>query len=133
MTNRITERDLAGLAETLNRVHPGHDYSIAYAYGGCKLEADGGSRAVSTDGFDTKRKLYVWMHAYLDGIWAERNRRDAAIATLTDRDKESIDALDDHVTVGRESTMTCTRCKNSRREISDGTPCKKCRKSERND
>lgn len=94
MTNRITQKDLEHLVrrinETLNR--PTDRYSkdettgryksnignfhLSYAYGGAALEetkSDGGGvRRVSTGGYGTKRELYIWMSAYLAGLYTSK-------------------------------------------------------------
>lgn len=40
---RITKEHLNRLVDLLNRLVPGQDYSIGYAYGGAKLESHGES------------------------------------------------------------------------------------------
>lgn len=93
MSNRITQADLDHMLSILNRqtnspiehhtkdskgklqANPKH-YYFDQAYGGIKLVrvcADGqGQDTISTDGFDTKRKLWDWMHAYLQGLRAAK-------------------------------------------------------------
>ena len=85
---RITQKQLEYLVERINkatnsplasytRTPEGHranigNYHLSYAYGGVKLERmcneGGGVNTVSTGGFGTKRELYDWMRAYLDGM-----------------------------------------------------------------
>lgn len=47
------------------------NYHLDYAYGGVKLvrmsNKGGGINAVSFGGFGTKRELYNWMQAFLEG------------------------------------------------------------------
>ena len=112
---RITQKDLEYLVKRINEVtgspiaqytkkekatstDPGYrgnigNYHLSYAYGGVKLERmcneGGGVNTVSTGGFGTKRELYDWMRAYLDGM-SERTAKEGlidackAIAALAD-------------------------------------------------
>jgi len=90
MTYRITELDLQGVVDTLNKItgHPKdawtkddkglyHSvigcYVLSHAYGGVELQqicTDGGG--VDTplgSGHITKRELYGKMHAYMNGLF----------------------------------------------------------------
>ena len=106
---RITQKQLEYLVERINeatnspkasyaKTEEGYkanigNYHLSYAYGGVKLERmcneGGGVNTVSTGGFGTKRELYDWMKAYLDGM-SERTAQEGlidackAIAALTD-------------------------------------------------
>jgi len=106
---RITQKQLEYLVERINedtnspkasytKTEEGHkanigNYHLSYAYGGVKLERmcneGGGVNTVSTGGFGTKRELYDWMRAYLDGM-SERTAQEGlidackAIAALAD-------------------------------------------------
>lgn len=84
---RVTIKDLERLTERVNREtnspltgytwdddakshqNAGH-YYLAMAYGGYKLErlSEHGSSDISTDGYGTKKQLYKWIHAFLDGM-----------------------------------------------------------------
>jgi len=84
MSNRITQSDLESLVDRINKAtdsptEPYTDrkanlgnYHLSYAYGGVKLHRmhneHGGVETVSTGGYGTKRELYNWMSAFLDGI-----------------------------------------------------------------
>lgn len=80
MSNRITQKDLEYLVEYLNKakgfVKPSYDtvgsYRLDYAYGGVKLvlvvNEYGSIRAVSTDGYGTKRQLYTFMQGMQEGV-----------------------------------------------------------------
>lgn len=94
MYNRITQKDLEYLVKRINEatdspIEPythiegkngkkgkfaGNigNYHLDYAYGGVKLVrmcSDGGSISnVSFGGFGTKRELYNWMQAFLEGM-----------------------------------------------------------------
>lgn len=89
MTNRITNKDLEYRIEYLNKLtgNPTTSYSrdsegrfkanignyhLMGAYGGVMLgqitNEAGGVRTISNDGYDTKRKLYNFLNAYIDGI-----------------------------------------------------------------
>lgn len=84
MSNRITQKDLEQLCLEINKttnqpLKPVDkmqwqigNYHLDYAYGGVKLvqvmNENGGIRTISTDGYDTKRKLYNWMEAFLYGL-----------------------------------------------------------------
>ena len=85
---RITNAHLQGRVDYLNRITGNEketytkdesgfhanigNYYISGAYGGVKLEqicSDGGGCSdISRQGFGTKRELYNWMNAYIDGI-----------------------------------------------------------------
>jgi hypothetical protein len=89
--DRITQKDLEELCAEINRRHgftgkvwnqDGDRYrstvgmfTLSGAYGGWKLErieSDGGGvSTVSHDGYGTKRQLYSFMLAYLDGMTEE--------------------------------------------------------------
>lgn len=47
-------------------------YTLGWAYGGVRLEQiasqGGGIRVISTVGYGTKRELYNWMQAFLNGM-----------------------------------------------------------------
>ena len=87
---RVTQKDLEILVDRINVVtgspreystkdesgkyfhsNIGH-YHLSYAYGGVKLERlcneSGGVSTVSHDGYGTKRQLYSFMIAFLDGF-----------------------------------------------------------------
>ena len=70
MSIRISRQHLDSMVDRLNREVPGQDYSIGVAYGSPRLERNGGSVNVSPR--LPKGQLYVWMHAFLDGIEAGR-------------------------------------------------------------
>jgi hypothetical protein len=70
MSIRISRQHLDSLVDRLNREVPGQDYSIEVAYGSPKLVRKDGSVSVSPR--LAKGQLYVWMHAFLDGIEAGR-------------------------------------------------------------
>mgnify|MGYP001568995006 CR=1 FL=1 len=63
---RITKAHLDRVVTLLNRLVPGEDYSIGYAYGGVKLESHQESWDVSPR--LSKGELYQWMQAYRQGI-----------------------------------------------------------------
>lgn len=87
--NRITEKDLESRVKYLNKItnspetyatkkpeggldiHPGH-YHLDGAYGGWKLvrtcNTGGGISDISRQGYTSKRELYTWINAYIDGI-----------------------------------------------------------------
>ncbi len=84
MSDRITRSDLEHLRDRINKAtgspmtawspngsNIGH-YYLSGAYGGMKLERmdnkHGGCETISTQGFGTKRQLYVWMTAFLAGL-----------------------------------------------------------------
>jgi len=89
MSNRITQKDIEGLTEEINELtgspkeysskgeggkrstNIGH-YHLNYAYGGVKLvrtvSSGGGIRAISHDGYDTKKKLYSFMLGFAEGL-----------------------------------------------------------------
>ena len=89
MSNRITQHDLEVLVNKINKATGspevsyikndegklvasiGH-YHLSYAYGGVALDrmvSDGGGvTRISNTGFGTKKELYNFMIAYLDGI-----------------------------------------------------------------
>ena len=84
--DRITQADLEEMALEINQItssptephtdKSGGCYHLDYAYGGVKLVQicrDGSSaiRCISSDGFDTKRKLYNFMQAYIAGMAVE--------------------------------------------------------------
>ena len=107
---RITQKQLEYLVERINeatnspkasytktdkppyRANIGN-YHLSYAYGGVKLERmcneHGGVSTVSSGGYGTKRELYEWMRAFLDGM-SERTAQEGlidackAIAALAD-------------------------------------------------
>ena len=84
MSNRITQRDLEGLADTLNKVTDSPiapysngkanvgNYHISYAYGGACLHRmaneHGGVTCPIQNHHSPKRELYNAMHAYLSGL-----------------------------------------------------------------
>ena len=106
---RITQKQLEYLVERINEAtnspkasytetEEGYkanigNYHLSYAYGGVKLERmcneHGGVNTVSTGGYSTKRELYDWMRAFLDGM-SERTAQEGlidackAIAALAD-------------------------------------------------
>lgn len=90
MADRITDKDLKNLCDTLNTVtgnplqpystkpgeshhtaNPGN-FHVSYAYGGAQLHQmaneGGGVRSVLSTGYTTKRKLWDAMHCYLAGL-----------------------------------------------------------------
>ncbi|MFA5154228.1 MAG: hypothetical protein WC554_16885 [Clostridia bacterium] len=90
MMDRITNKDLERMIKELNHltnnpIEPytktdagytanlGH-YHIDAAYGGVKLAQitsdGGGERDISHDGYGTKRQLYAFLQAYIEGIRA---------------------------------------------------------------
>ena len=92
---RITKKDLESRISDLNRITGNANetytkqddgkfranignYYLSGAYGGVKLEqicSDGGGCSdISRQGFGTKRELYNWMNAYIDGIHAQKVR-----------------------------------------------------------
>lgn len=92
MRDRITQRDIGIICGCINKKtgSPSAQYTrtsdgkynanigcyyLSYAYGGVKLErissSGGGCTDISQQGFDTKRKLYDWMRAFLDGLDAQ--------------------------------------------------------------
>ena len=96
MSNRITNQDLQDCCNTLNRgcgyaLEPhGTDedgkykpnpnvYHVSGAYGGVALDQmmpeGSGTRRVSCDGFDTKRKLYSFMLGMIAGFDANKPER----------------------------------------------------------
>lgn len=64
----ITIKDLERIVSTLNAEVPNMDYSLECAYGGFKLTSHDRSKDTSTIGFSSKRDLYDWIVAYLEGI-----------------------------------------------------------------
>ena len=90
--NRITNKDLEIRIEFLNKITDSpleystlvnaggaekyiiniNHYHIDGAYGGVKLvrtvNASGGIEVISRNGFGTKRELYTFLNAYIDGI-----------------------------------------------------------------
>ncbi len=73
--DRITQRDLGNLLRELNNgvlhigARPVGAYDCDQAYGGIKLiqhVKGGGIRAVSCDGFGTKRQLYTFMRGMIE-------------------------------------------------------------------
>ena len=92
---RITKKDLESRISYLNRITGNANetytkqddgtfranignYYLSGAYGGVKLEqicSDGGGCSdVSRQGFGTKRALYDWINAYIDGINAKTTK-----------------------------------------------------------
>jgi hypothetical protein len=65
---RITQKQLNAMVESLNSWDPGMDYSLDYAYGGIKLAAKGGDVDVLHSEFVTRRKCYELIAAYKAGI-----------------------------------------------------------------
>lgn len=93
MTQRITEKDLQGRIDWLNKLtgnpkqpynqrfeggeftaNPGN-YHLDSAYGGYGLQqmCEGGGTRKIIGGFYPKRELYVLLNAYIDGIETARN------------------------------------------------------------
>ena len=90
MEERITQKNLENLVARINKMmnapeaawtkhengkytsNDGH-YCLDYAYGGVKLArmsgSAGGQDDISRTGFVSKRELYEWMQAFLEGIW----------------------------------------------------------------
>jgi hypothetical protein len=87
MSNRITEANLKGMCDTLNRItnspmeqytktETGYkanplNYHLDFAYGGvklCRMCNEGGGVNDISSGYGTKRELWDWMQAYLRGI-----------------------------------------------------------------
>lgn len=88
MSNRISEKDLEHIVESLNvatnspksTYTKGKDgtskanvnnYHLSYAYGGVSLHRNvkgGGTTDVLSSGHTTKRELYTMMRAFLAGI-----------------------------------------------------------------
>ena len=86
--NRITEKDLEGTVEYLNRLTDSPstpytrtgdklqanigNYHLSHAYGGVKLHRmvneGGGVREPISTGYTTKRDLYNQMHAFIRGL-----------------------------------------------------------------
>jgi len=92
MSQRTTKKDLERIVLRINRAlnRPEEPYGkdengrfkanlgnfhISGAYGGVALEEiqtdGGGVRRVSTDGYNTKRKLFTWCSAFLAGIGSQ--------------------------------------------------------------
>lgn len=79
---RITQKHLESVLKRINakagfitpKYSEAGSYTLDYAYGGVKLEqycnAQGGVRNI-TNGFESKRKCYDLMHAYLMGMEAK--------------------------------------------------------------
>ena len=89
MSQRITERDLQGMINRLNRVtnspatysdkqadgkfksNVGH-YHLDFAYGGVKLmrtvNESGGVTCPISMGYETKKDAYYMIHAFINGI-----------------------------------------------------------------
>lgn len=89
MSNRITQKDLDGMVERINKITGSplspytkneqgqckpnaHCYHLDWAYGGVCLvrmcDYGSGITSISQIGFATKRNLYNWMSAYLNGL-----------------------------------------------------------------
>jgi hypothetical protein len=86
--NRITDKDLQGTVDYLNRLTDSPDtpytriddklqanignYHLSHAYGGVKLHRmvneGGGVREPISTGYITKRDLYNQMHAFIRGL-----------------------------------------------------------------
>ena len=86
--NRITDKDLQGTVDYLNRLTDSPDtpytriddklqanignYHLSHAYGGVKLHhmvnEGGGVREPISTGYTTKRDLYNQMHAFIRGL-----------------------------------------------------------------
>jgi hypothetical protein len=86
--NRITDKDLQGTVDYLNRLTDSPDtpytriddklqanignYHLSHAYGGVKLHRmvneGGGVREPISTGYTTKRDLYNQMHAFIRGL-----------------------------------------------------------------
>ena len=87
--NRITEKDIKSRIDYLNRITGNAqttytkqddgtikanigNYYLSCAYGGYKLEQicndGGGCSDISRQGYGTKRELYNFLNAYIDGI-----------------------------------------------------------------
>lgn len=86
--NRITAKHLDGLVDRINKITGSpptpytktdttffpnaHNYHLDWAYGGVclvRMCAEGsGITSISQIGFATKRNLYNWMSAYIDGF-----------------------------------------------------------------
>lgn len=92
--NRITQKDLEYLVKRINEVTKSPtepytrptqadnsfksnigNYHLDYAYGGVKLvrmvNPHGGITEISDGGFGTRRELYNWMRAFLNGLTYE--------------------------------------------------------------
>jgi hypothetical protein len=65
---RVTRADLQEKVGVLNRILPGHDYEVTWAYGQPRLYRDGGSVEVSPR--LATGALSDWMSAYIAGIHA---------------------------------------------------------------
>lgn len=74
--NETLKTPLAAYTETTKgyKGNIGH-YRLDYAYGGVRLVqivTEGGGIKIINTGFTSKRELYNWMTAFLDGIYTER-------------------------------------------------------------
>lgn len=94
MKDRITKGDLENLVSRINDATDNPkitwhategklianvgNYSLSGAYGGWKLvqivSEAGGERDISNMGYSSKRELYYWMTAFLNGLATERRR-----------------------------------------------------------
>lgn len=68
MANQVSRAMLEKQVAYLNKMIPGKDYSLEFAYRGVKLTTNGGSCNVLPTGFTTKPKLFRAIHYMLIGI-----------------------------------------------------------------
>jgi len=89
MAYRITDRDLEGALETLNKTfgykrkyikskaeYKGKSYTLDYSYGGVRLDVYGktGSGVSTVSGRGTKKEIYNYIWAMIKGIRQYKNR-----------------------------------------------------------
>ena len=73
MANTISRIMLENKVAYLNKLVPGKDYDLEFAYRGVKLVANGGSHSVLPTGFTTKMKLFYAIDCMLVGVNEAKN------------------------------------------------------------